>query len=367
MCIMYIKMNLEDYSKDFVGLLKKTVNFKIATAPKTVFQKTPYIIYIIQLCIVVLICWGLYKLYCRSLYHKAYFVRQGRETFQNNDGSAKVVAKNDDVFSLQQDEKYVEKKGIQLFDDFYADFYDDIVYDVEKNRYELENIVEVTGLYKEDKRKKKILDVGSGSGHHTNLYLKNGYDVVGLEASKSMIERAKENYPKVNIVHGDALNPHIFPTETFTHIQALYFTLYYMKDKEQFFENCYNWLKPGGYFIVHIVDRANFDPIVNTANPLLMVSPQKYAKKRIMDSVIQFKGISYKAKFDMQKEKDYAEFQETFKDDNNGKVRKNIHTFYMPNHKVIEDMILSKGFTLKAKIDMVHCQYEYQYLNVYYK
>jgi hypothetical protein len=38
---------------------------------------------------------------------------------------------------------------------------------------------------------------------------------------------------------------------------------------------------PGGTLIVHIVDREKFDPMLPAANPLYIVSPQKYAKERI--------------------------------------------------------------------------------------
>ena len=41
------------------------------------------------------------------------------------------------------------------------------------------------------------------------------------------------------------------------------------------------WLKPGGYLILHLVDRERFDPIVPAADPLIMVSAQKHAKERI--------------------------------------------------------------------------------------
>ena len=42
-----------------------------------------------------------------------------------------------------------------------------------------------------------------------------------------------------------------------------------------------DWLMPGGYLIVHLVDRESFDPILPPGNPLYVVSPQKYAKERI--------------------------------------------------------------------------------------
>ena len=69
----------------------------------------------------------------------------------------------------------------------------------------------------------------------------------------------------------------------------------------QFFQNCINWLRPGGYLVLHLVNRDKFDPILNTADPLQFVSAQKYAKKRITKSLIKFKDFNYKALFNLKR------------------------------------------------------------------
>ena len=142
---------------------------------------------------------------------------------------------------------------------------------------------------------------------------------------------------------------------------------YFFKDKRHFFDNCIDWLMPGGYFIIHIVDRHNFDPILPPGNPLLYVSPQRYAKKRITSTKVKFTDFSYTADFQLDEKNDKATFVEKFKDDADGKVRKNEHTMYMPEEQVIVDEILSSGFFMEAKIDLLQCQYEYQYLYVFVK
>ena len=53
-----------------------------------------------------------------------------------------------------------------------------------------------------------------------------------------------------------------FPADTFTHITCLYFTIYYIKDKRLFFENCFKWLKPHGVLVIHLVNMNKFDPIL---------------------------------------------------------------------------------------------------------
>ena len=45
---------------------------------------------------------------------------------------------------------------------------------------------------------------------------------------------------------------------TLLHVTCLYFTIYYIKDKENF-SNCFYWLKPGGVLLLHLVDVNKFD------------------------------------------------------------------------------------------------------------
>ena len=124
---------------------------------------------------------------------------------------------------------------------------------------------------------------------------------------------------------------------------------------------------PGGYLVLHLVNRDKFDPILNSADPLHLVSAQKYAKKRITNSLVKFKDFQYKANFELDKSKNLAEFDETFKDDISGHVRQNKHKLYMETQKHILSMAKNIGFILQGKIDMVTTQYQYQYLYLLYK
>jgi len=110
-----------------------------------------------------------------------------------------------------------------------------------------------------------------------------------------------------------------------------------------------------------------FDPILNVADPLFMVNPQKYAKKRITNSVVKFNNLTYKADFKYNKGSNDALFEETFKDDSSGHVRKNIHKFNMPPQKEILSIAKSCGFIMKGYIDMISCKYEYHYIYILYK
>jgi SAM-dependent methyltransferase len=259
---------------------------------------------------------------------------------------------------------FLFKQGNSVYDDFYADIYDYLVFNQIKNDYEVGTIVNSTV----PDSKSVIADIGCGTGHHTNDLKSKGLEVLGIDISPSMIKKAKTNYPNFanQFKVGDGLDGHLFKDNSLTHILSLYFTIYYMKDKMRFFYNCMNWLMPGGYLIVHLVDKYKFDPILPPGNPLYIVSPQKYAKDRITKTKVTFNDFVYNADFKMDNSNDVAIFDEKFKF-NDGRVRKQEQQLYMEDLPTIVNMAQDAGFLLHAKIDLVKCAYEYQYLYIFIK
>ena len=264
---------------------------------------------------------------------------------------------------FEQNDKFLFKSGSDIYDDFYAEIYDYLVFNNLKDEYEVGEIMNKTSPSSQS----KVLDVGSGTGHHVSEMSSRGLDVIGIDISPSMIKKAKENYPDYKFEVGDVTTSGQFAPETFTHILCMYFTIYYIENKQAFFQNCYNWLMPGGYLIVHLVDRHKFDPILPPGNPLLLVSPQKYAKDRITSTKVKFTDFAYNANFELDEQNNIAKFVEKFKNDKDGKVRKQEHIMYMPDLNDIIDEAQGTGFIIAEKIDLIHCQYEYQYLYMFTK
>ena len=266
--------------------------------------------------------------------------RPFRETFTNNDD--KFIYKNND-----------------LYDDFYSNIYDDLVYNQRKNDFEVGEILKFV-------KEGKALDIGSGSGHHVNQLSKKGLDCVGLDSSKAMIKKAKIKFPKEEFVYGNALKPMNFQPNSFNLITCLYFTIYYIKDKEQLFKNVSLWLKPGGYFILHLVDKHNFNPMVPAGDPFMIISPQNYTDERIKDTTVHFDNFKYKSNFALP-EKNKAIFKEYFKFKDSNRVRQNDHVFYMENQKTIIQLAKNVGLKLQDVIDMSPCAYDNQYLYIFKK
>jgi SAM-dependent methyltransferase len=275
----------------------------------------------------------------------------------------KGFKRNKFVEGFEQKDQFLIKSGSKIYDDFYADIYDYLVFNTLKDDYEVGFIMNSASPSSQS----KILDVGCGTGHHVASLGSKGLDVIGIDISPSMIKKAKENFPDFKFDVADGLDGNTFEPNSFTHILCMYFTIYYFKDKTQFFNNCFKWLMPGGYLIVHLVDRNNFDPILPPGNPLLYVSPQRYAKERITTTKVKFTDFSYSADFKLDDKNDKALFVEKFKNDSDGKVRKNEHEMYMPDLQQIVDEAQACGFIVEAKADLLQCQYEYQYLYVFVK
>jgi len=267
------------------------------------------------------------------------------------------------VEGFEQNDQFLIKSGTDIYDKFYADIYDYLVFNNLKDEYEVGIIINKS----KPSSQSKILDIGCGTGHHVSSLGAKGLDILGIDISPSMIDKAKANFPNYKFEVADALNGSEFEQDSFTHILCMYFTIYYFKNKKMFFDNCYKWLMPGGYLIVHLVDRNRFDPILPPGNPLLYVSPQRYAKERITSTKVKFTEFSYSADFKLDDKNDTAKFIEKFKNDGDGKVRKNELTMYMPDIQQIVDEAQSCGFILESKADLLQCQYEYQYLYMFVK
>jgi SAM-dependent methyltransferase len=258
------------------------------------------------------------------------------------------------------------KTNVDLYDSFYASVYDELVYSPVKTEFEIGHIISST----QPTDHSVIMDVGCGTGHRSHELMTLGYkNVIGIDNSTEMVKRSSSKYPQCTYYVADIMNLSGVPftLSTYTHIMCMYFTVYYMHDKGKFFMNCYKLLKPGGYLVVHLVDRNQFDPILPPGNPFILINPQGYTKERITKTRIQFNGFDYVANFNLDKPSNVAMFEETFKDVRTNNMRIHKHTLYMNPINEILAIAKTVGYIIQERIDMAQCGYEYQYLYVLYK
>lgn len=265
---------------------------------------------------------------------------------------------------VEEKKEFIRKTDSDIFDNFYVDIYDDLLYNNQKNNFEVERVLQGQS------GNSIILDIGSGTGHHVNILSRDNNTVIGIDNSPAMINIAKKNYPELDFRLADVLDSMQFPANSFTDITCLYFTVYYIKNKKQFLENCFKWLKPHGKLVLHLVNINKFDPIIPVANPFVTVSPQSYADKRITESNVIFNNFKYKSDFQLDKTVDIhgsvnkpnAIFKETFKFNNGKKARINEHKLYMSSQKYILSLARDIGFILQSQEEMDSIQYENNYL-----
>lgn len=250
---------------------------------------------------------------------------------------------------------FLFKAGEAVYDDFYANVYDHLTYDQLKNDYEVGIIINSTFANESS----IIADIGCATGHKVKDLDAHHLSVIGIDKSPSMIQKAKENYPNLQFKVGDGLDGTLFASQSLTHVLCLYYTLYHMKDKTEFFQNCMEWLMPGGYCIVHLVDRYKIQPFVPNNAPMYMVGNTPHYK-------MQFEDFVYSSNYKLDVTNDIAIFEEKFKLPN-GKTRKQEQTLYMEDINAIVKMAQNVGFLVHAKINMTECSYENQYLYVFTK
>jgi SAM-dependent methyltransferase len=100
-----------------------------------------------------------------------------------------------------------------------------------------------------------ILDLGCGTGRVTLPLLRDGHEVVGVDASPQMLARLREKNPKAQVVHGDIREISLgrkFPLiicafNTFMH-------LYDRRDVESCLAVVRRHLRPGGVFAFDVMN-----------------------------------------------------------------------------------------------------------------
>lgn len=267
---------------------------------------------------------------------------------------------------FEQESRFTLKQNEDVFEDpFYVGIYDELFYKKLYNSYEVGIILNEIHPTSRD----VVIEIGSKTGSYTSALQQScECNVTGLDASAAMVEYASKKYPNCKFIHGDPLDFMSFSSEYATAILLLDFAIYYIKDRRTLFYNCYHWLKPGGYLVLHLVNRHMFDPIVPAAKPFTLVSPQSVAKQRITTSDVVFDKFDYKSKFefDQGEKNDGVTIIETMKD-RRGKVRKNVRSLRMSGQKIIIGEAKDAGFTMLGQYDLIKSQREYQYIYILYK
>ena len=258
----------------------------------------------------------------------------------------------------------IVKNGDDMKDAFYAAVHDQLFNQKVNNAYEVGAII---NKYPDISNQTIALDVGAGTGAYMNAFIQHGItDITGIESSADMVAQAKKAYPgsNLNIVQGDPTVVTAFKPDSFTLVSMLNFEVYYIPNTEQLFSNIYAWLKPGGYFVLHMEDPRKFNAASMLGGDNAVPTPTPASNKA--HSVAKFNDFEYKSDVQIFPN-DVVQYMEVFTDDKTGKVRKNVRNFKMPSPQTFIELATGVGFNMLGQIDLVKAQKEYQYLYLFYK
>ena len=101
----------------------------------------------------------------------------------------------------------------------------------------------------------KILIPGFGYGRNAKLFYDNGFNVTGIEISKSAIDLAKSNGLDCLIHHGSVV---LMPFDSEQYNGIFCYALLHLLNKTErrnFLKSCFNQLKSGGLMIFTVVSK----------------------------------------------------------------------------------------------------------------
>ena len=256
--------------------------------------------------------------------------------------------------AFTQNGRFVLQEEYAIYDEFYIEIYDKLTLPDKRAKTEVEQIVEMTHP---SKKGSVILDVGCGTGEFVAHFDELGYEVYGCDQSYEMIQKCKDKFPDAKFEQGDVLTTMLYDRNMFSHILCTYYTIYEIQDKLLFFKNCYYWMQPGGYLILHLVDREKFSPIVPAGLPYAVdnISDLKeFADKRLKNTRIDFGDFVYESvyNFDSMKTDSTVVHIEEFEDKLNGNIRQNEQTLYMEKTEDILKLAIRSGFLVVGKAIM---------------
>ena len=109
----------------------------------------------------------------------------------------------------------------------------------------------------------RILDVGCGTGHLTARIAESGADVLGIDASESMVGQARSNYPHLRFEVLDALEMNLGPEFDAVFSNAV---LHWITEPDVAASGILNALKPGGRFVAEFGGKGNISTIVEAVH-----------------------------------------------------------------------------------------------------
>ena len=165
--------------------------------------------------------------------------------------------------------------------DLYATVYDSLPRHFKPYQ---ELIQEIVGEVKKHSDKCRVLDAGCGTGNYSLALAKIGYDVIGIDYSESMLNRAEKKRRNISAGKAQFLKLDLtgkipYPDNYFDCILSIH-TMYTISETEPVLKEYYRVLRPDGRLILSELQR-----------PISIVKCLKEARQR--DGLIAALGVFY--------------------------------------------------------------------------
>lgn len=109
-------------------------------------------------------------------------------------------------------------------------------------------------------RQQAILDLGCGTGTLTSELAARAGEVIGLDASPDMVAAARERYPEIVFITGDALD---LPFENRFDVVFSNAVFHWLPDHDRLLKNIRRALKPGGRLVCEFGAKGNIAAVEN--------------------------------------------------------------------------------------------------------
>ncbi|MCT7464890.1 class I SAM-dependent methyltransferase [Aliarcobacter cryaerophilus] len=122
-------------------------------------------------------------------------------------------------------------------------------------KYENADVNEIQNiLFKTFEKKSKLLEIGCGSGRDASFMTSNGFDVIGIDGSKNMIDEAKKNHPKLSTKLFNKTLPNDLTFDTkFDGIYSIATLMHLTKDDlKKTILKIYDLLNPSGKILISV-------------------------------------------------------------------------------------------------------------------
>ena len=139
------------------------------------------------------------------------------------------------------------KKQLKKAFDYIADDFDQTRKYQWKDFKFLENYLKIL-------KNQKILDLGCGNGRANNFFKRFKLQYTGLDSSKNLLAKAKQNFPQEKFIYGQMEKKIPFKNKSFAAISAIasFHHLFNAKDRQKCLQEIHRVLKPNGLLMMTV-------------------------------------------------------------------------------------------------------------------